>query len=274
MEAFAHKSHQLIIAHLVGGAFAGHGVLVLRCFGQELHELLLRLTGARDVNLVHVHHSGGDILEIAVALRALLLVGGVLGIIAAVNEILLGDQIKATALAFLVVVLCCLVGYRSSVSGMFFIIPVLIANVVTFASMAWSGIGMSISTLPVVALGIGLGVDYAFYIVDSMKEYLEKHPEAEPLDAVLQSISSAGRGVLLTAFTLAAGVLLWSFSSLRFQAEMGLLIGLWLTVSALTSIFVLPSLALVFKPKFIFGDSLKKDAQVTEHIHQPEHIRN
>lgn len=202
------------------------------------------------------------------------LVGGVLGIIAAVNEILLGDQIKATALAFLVVVLCCLVGYRSSVSGMFFIIPVLIANVITFASMAWSGIGMSISTLPVVALGIGLGVDYAFYIVDSMKEYLEKHPEAEPLDAVLQSINSAGRGVLLTAFTLAAGVLLWSFSSLRFQAEMGLLIGLWLTVSALTSIFVLPSLALVFKPKFIFGDSLKKDAQVTEHIHQPEHIRN
>lgn len=202
------------------------------------------------------------------------LVGGVLGIIAAVNEILLGDQIKATALAFLVVVLCCLVGYRSSVSGMFFIIPVLIANVVTFASMAWSGIGMSISTLPVVALGIGLGVDYAFYIVDSMKEYLEKHPEAEPLDAVLQSINSAGRGVLLTAFTLAAGVMLWSFSSLRFQAEMGLLIGLWLTVSALTSIFVLPSLALVFKPKFIFGDSLKKDAQVAEHTHQPEHIRN
>lgn len=200
--------------------------------------------------------------------------GGVLGIIAAVNEILLRDQIEATALAFLVVVLCCVVVYRSSVSGMFFIIPVLIANVVTFASMAWNGIGMSISTLPVVALGIGLGVDYAFYIVDSMKEYLEKHPEAEPIDAVLQSLGSAGRGVLLTAFTLAAGVLFWTLSSLRFQAEMGMLIGLWLIVSALTSLFVLPSLALVFKPKFIFGDSLKKDAQVAEHIHQPEHIRN
>jgi len=200
--------------------------------------------------------------------------GGVLGIIAAVNEILLRDQIEATALAFLVVVMCCVVVYRSSVSGMFFIIPVLIANVVTFASMAWNGIGMSISTLPVVALGIGLGVDYAFYIVDSMKEYLEKHPDAEPLDAVLQSLGSAGRGVLLTAFTLAAGVLFWTLSSLRFQAEMGMLIGLWLIVSALTSLFVLPSLALVFKPKFIFGHRPKIEAQETERKNQPEHIRN
>ncbi|MCO5785814.1 RND transporter [Pseudomonas sp. G11-1] len=188
------------------------------------------------------------------------LFGGVLGIIAAVNEILLNDQIAATALAFLVVVLCCLVVYRSSVSGIFFIIPVLISNVVTFAFMAWQGIGMSISTLPVVALGIGLGVDYAFYIVDSMKEYLEKYPEADHLDAVLQSLGSAGRGVVLTAFTLAAGVLFWSFSSLRFQAEMGMLIGLWLAVSALTSLFVMPSLALVFKPSFIFGASQSNHA--------------
>jgi predicted RND superfamily exporter protein len=200
------------------------------------------------------------------------LVGGVLGIIAAVNEILLRDQIEAVALAFLVVVLCCLVVYRSSVSGIFFIIPVLISNVVTFAFMAWQGIGMSISTLPVVALGIGLGVDYAFYIVDSIKEYLEKHPEATPLAATLQSLDSAGRGVLLTAFTLAAGVLLWSFSSLRFQAEMGMLIGLWLMVSALTSLFVMPSLALVFKPKFIFGEGhdRSKDAQGTGRKNQPE----
>jgi len=100
--------------------------------------------------------------------------GGSLGIIAAVNEVLLRDQVEAIALALLVVILSCLVVYRSSASGIFFMVPVLISNVVTFAFMAWQGIGMSISTLPVVALGIGLGVDYAFYIVDSVKEYLEK----------------------------------------------------------------------------------------------------
>lgn len=201
------------------------------------------------------HYANQFIAENPIEGVEIKLFGGVLGIIAAVNEILLNDQIAATALAFLVVVICCWVVYGSTVSGIFFIIPVLISNVVTFAFMAWQGIGMSISTLPVVALGIGLGVDYAFYIVDSMKEYLEKHPEAEPIDAVLQSLGSAGRGVILTAFTLSAGVLFWSFSSLRFQAEMGLLIGLWLAVSAWTSLFLMPSLALVFKPRFIFGAS-------------------
>jgi hypothetical protein len=183
------------------------------------------------------------------------LAGGSLGIIAAVNEVLLGDQIEAMALALLVVIISCLAVYRSSASGIFFIVPVLISNVVTFAFMAWQDIGMSISTLPVVALGIGLGVDYAFYIVDSIKEFLEKYPDADPVEAIRQSLFSAGRGVLLTSVTLAAGVLLWTFSSLRFQAEMGLLIGLWLLVSAFTSLFVMPSLVRVLKPKFIFGDA-------------------
>ncbi len=202
-----------------------------------------------------IHHGKQFIAENPMPQAEAKLAGGVLGITAAVNEILLRDQIEAIALAFLVVVLCCLVVYRSSVSGIFFIVPVAISNVVTFAYMAWHGIGMSISTLPVVALGIGLGVDYAFYIVDAIKEHLEKHPEASPMDAVRQSLGSAGRGVILTALTLAAGVLLWSGSSLRFQAEMGILIGLWLMVSAFTSLFVMPSLALVFKPDFIFGNA-------------------
>lgn len=201
------------------------------------------------------------------------LAGGVLGVIAAVNEILLADQIEAICLALLVVVICCLVVYRSSVSGIFFIVPVVVSNAVTFAFMAMNDIGMSISTLPVVALGIGLGVDYAFYIIDSIKEYLEKNPNADPLEAVTQSIFSAGRGVLLTSLTLAAGVLFWTFSSLRFQAEMGMLIGLWLLTSAFTSLFVMPSLALVLKPKFIFGQEQADDASTaTGQFHQPKSI--
>lgn len=201
------------------------------------------------------------------------LAGGLLGIIAAVNEILLSGQIEAICLAMLVVVSCCVLVYRSSVSGIFFIVPVVISNVVTFAFMAINDIGMSISTIPVVALGIGLGVDYAFYIIDSIKEYLEKEPDASHEDAVVQALYSAGRGVLLTSVTLAAGVLFWSLSSLRFQAEMGTLIGLWLLTSAFTSLFVMPSLALVLKPKFVFEREPAKTAPaVVESSHQSKSI--
>lgn len=199
--------------------------------------------------------------------------GGSLGIIAAVNEVLLSDQVKAIALALLVVILACLVVYRSSASGIFFMVPVLVSNVVTFAFMAWQGIGMSISTLPVVAMGIGLGVDYAFYIVDSVKQYLEKDPDGDPMEAIRQSLLSAGRGVLLTAGTLAAGVFLWSFSSLRFQAEMGILIGLWLLVSAFTALFVMPSLVRVLRPKFIFGYTAQ-NARPGNTVEQPASLTN
>ena len=98
---------------------------------------------------------------------------------------------------------------------------------------------------------------------------------ASPEDAVVQSLYSAGRGVLLTSLTLAAGVLFWSFSSLRFQAEMGMLIGLWLVTSAFTSLFVMPSLALVLKPAFVFGHGQANSAPaVSERSNQPKSIGN
>ncbi|MFX9050321.1 MMPL family transporter, partial [Acinetobacter baumannii] len=87
-------------------------------------------------------------------------------------------------------------------------------------------IGMNINTLPVVALGIGLGVDYTFYIVDGVREELHHHSNLE--QAIRKSLMSAGKGVLITAITLVTSVIIWSFSSLKLQADMGLLIALWL----------------------------------------------
>jgi uncharacterized protein len=179
------------------------------------------------------------------------LAGGLVGVLGAVNEVLLAGQIEAIALALLVVVICCAVVYRSSTAGMFFMVPVLLSNTLTFTYMALNDIGMNINTVPVVALGIGLGVDYSFYIIDGIKEELEKHDD--PLRAITKSLHSAGFGVLVTGGTLVVSVMLWTVSSLRFQAEMGLLISLWLFVSAVSALFVMPAMAYVFRPAFIFA---------------------
>lgn len=178
-----------------------------------------------------------------------LLAGGLVGVLAAVNEVILAGQIESIALALLVLVLCCTVTYRSTVAGMFFMVPVLLSNTLTFSYMAWKGIGMNINTLPIAALGIGLGVDYAFYIVDGIREELHKHRDLDR--AIANALSSAGKGVLVTALTLTASVILWASSSLRFQAEMGLLMALWLGVSACCALFVMPAMVRVFRPRFI-----------------------
>ncbi|HBO1602983.1 TPA: MMPL family transporter [Pseudomonas aeruginosa] len=180
------------------------------------------------------------------------LAGGVIGVMAAVNEIILSSQIEAIALALLVLAVICILVYRSSVAGMVFMVPVIISNMLTFAFMTWKDIGMNINTVPVAALGIGLGVDYAFYIADRIKE--EIAAGSTPEHAIRQSLHSAGMGVLVTASVLILSTLLWWMSSLRFQAEMGLLMAIWLGVSATSALFVMPSLLYVFRPRFIFGE--------------------
>lgn len=180
-----------------------------------------------------------------------LLAGGLIGVVAAVNEVILAGQIESIALALLVLVLCCAVAYRSMTAGIFFMVPVILSNTVTFAYMAWNGIGMNLSTLPVAALGIGLGVDYAFYVVDGIKEELHHHSDLKL--AITQSLLSAGKGVLITAATLTACVVLWFGSSLRFQADMGILMAIWLGISAISALLLMPTMVYIFKPDFIVG---------------------
>lgn len=180
------------------------------------------------------------------------LAGGLIGVMAAVNEIILASQIEAIALALLVLALICTAVYRSSIAGMVFMVPVIISNMLTFAFMTWQGIGMNINTVPVAALGIGLGVDYAFYIADRVKEEIAigKTPE----EAIRIALHTAGMGVIVTASVLVFATLLWWASSLRFQAEMGLLMAIWLSVSAFSALFVMPALLYVFRPRFVFGE--------------------
>ncbi|MFZ3207844.1 MAG: efflux RND transporter permease subunit [Geobacteraceae bacterium] len=184
-----------------------------------------------------------------------LLAGGLVGVLAAVNEVILAGQIEAIAVGLLVVVICCTVAYRSSTAGMFFMVPVVLSNTLTFSYMTWEGIGMSINTLPVVALGIGLGVDYAFYIIDGIHEEMTKHGDMDL--AIAKALSSQGKGVLVTAATLIISVFWWCMSSIRFQAEMGVLMAVWLSISAACALFVMPAMAAVFRPAFIVGKGNK-----------------
>ena len=178
------------------------------------------------------------------------LAGGLIGITAAVNEVILSGQLQSIALALLILVVLCTAVYRSSVAGMFFMVPVVLSNTITFSFMAFNDIGMNINTVPVAALGIGLGVDYALYICDRIRQELSEG--ADDRLAIERALHSAGMGVIITAFVLISSVLVVYLSSLKFQAEMGVLVALWLTVSAFTALFVMPALVYIFKPAFIY----------------------
>jgi predicted RND superfamily exporter protein len=121
----------------------------------------------------------------------------------------------------------------------------------TYALMGARGIGLDVNALPVVALGVGLGVDYGLYVVEAIEEHYNNGLTVN--DAVVRGVQDAGQGVLLTGLTMACGLAFWAFSFLRFQADMGLLLLFWMTTSMVGGLVLLPAVLVALKPSFVFG---------------------
>jgi predicted RND superfamily exporter protein len=112
-------------------------------------------------------------------------------------------------------------------------------------------LGLNINTLPVVSLGIGFGEDYGIYIVSRIiEEYHRPHSPDLP-SAVIEGMATAGKAVLYTAFLVSAGIAFWSFSPLRFQAEMGYQLLVILTMNMLGGLLLLPVMISLMRPRFI-----------------------
>lgn len=178
------------------------------------------------------------------------LAGGYGGLLAAVNEVIIRTEALVTGLAFLIVFLFCAIAYRSVVAGLFFLVPLVISNYLTYGLMGALEIGLDVNSLPVVALGVGLGVDYGLYIVGRVEEEFRRNG-GDLAEAIIESLSTAGKAVFFTAGTMIAGVAFWATSFLRFQADMGLLLVFWMMMSALGGLILLPTLIWLVKPKFL-----------------------
>ena len=178
-----------------------------------------------------------------------LLASGYGGLLAAVNEVITESEIRVTALAFLIVLLFCGIAFRSVLAGVLFLVPLALSNYVTYAMMGALGIGLDVNALPVVSLGVGLGVDYGLYVVSRIQE---EYAIKQDLDyAIKRAITTAGKAVLFTATTMVAGIVFWAWSFLKFQADMGILLAVWMCISMLGGLILLPALIHLLKPKFI-----------------------
>src|SRR3954468_5014868 len=107
--------------------------------------------------------------------------------------------------------------------------------------MVYLGIGLKTSTLPMVALGVGIGVDYGIYIFARLQAALKAGDYFE--DAMFVALKDAGAAVVFTGLTLAIGVSTWIFSDLKFQADMGLLLSFMFLVNMIGAILLLPAMA-------------------------------
>lgn len=194
------------------------------------------------------------------------LLGGKIGVLAATNEVIYENETKSVALALLLVVILCTIVYRNFIAGLYFMVPIILSHVITFGYMSLRDIGLNINSLPVAALGIGLGIDYVIYVVDGIKEKYERSGDINT--ALRRALDIDGRAVVITVLVLLVSLIPWYFfSSLRFQAEMALLIGLWMATSSISALLVVPALVYLIRPRFVVGNkTAEKDRKTPKKI--------
>ncbi|MDF0729510.1 MMPL family transporter [Pseudomonas entomophila] len=170
-----------------------------------------------------------------------LLAAGNAGIEAATNIVVKQANRDMLFWVYGAVILLCLVTFRSMLAVVCVVLPLVLTSILCEALMVWLGIGVKVATLPVIALGVGIGVDYALYVMSIL---LVRLKAGESLSqAYYHALLFTGKVVMLTGVTLAVGVATWAFSPIKFQADMGILLAfmfLWNMVGALV---LLPALA-------------------------------
>lgn len=172
------------------------------------------------------------------------LASGPVGVMAATNEAVAEAQDPMTWYVYGAVILLCLVSFKSVKATASVIIPLYVVTMLATALMTYLNIGLTVSTLPVIALGVGIGVDYGIYILTNMTQPLRN---GVPLrQAYEDALRSTGSAVIFTGLTLAIGVSTWAFSALKFQVDMGILLTFMFVVNMLGAVFVLPALASLF----------------------------
>ncbi len=172
---------------------------------------------------------------------------GNVGVMAATNETVSAAQFPMLMWIFAAIIVLCLITFRSLRATLCIVIPLALVSILAYALMSTLEIGLKISTLPVVALGVGIGVDYGIYIYARLRSILA---QGTPLQgAYRETLKLTGSGVIFTGFTLAVGVATWIFSPLKFQADMGILLTFMFLLNMLGAIVLLPALAYWLHPK-------------------------
>jgi predicted RND superfamily exporter protein len=165
---------------------------------------------------------------------------GNVGVMAATNEDIAAAEKPMLALVFGSIIVLCLITYRSILGTICIVLPLVVVSTLAEALMAIYGIGLKVNTLPVVALGVGIGVDYGIYMYNRLNDLLiQGYPLRE---AYYRTLRLTGRAVIFTGFTLAAGVGTWTFSALQFQVDMGILLSFIFLANMVGAIVILPAL--------------------------------
>ncbi len=178
------------------------------------------------------------------------LASGPIGVMAATNESVSEAQTPMMIYVYGAVIILCLLSFRSLRATIAVVLPLYVVSTLAQALMVGLEIGLTVSTLPVIALGVGIGVDYGIYILSSKMIQLNQGLTLSA--AYRNALVERGSAVLFTGITLAVGVSTWIFSALKFQADMGILLTFMFLVNMIGAVVLIPAIS-----AFLWSDQKK-----------------
>jgi uncharacterized protein len=169
------------------------------------------------------------------------LAAGNAGIEVATNQEIAVAQTRMLVLIYGIVGAMVFISFASWRAVVCIMVPLALTSFLAEALMAWLGIGVKVATLPVIALGVGVGVDYGIYIYSKLTSFLRSGMSVQ--EAYYNTLTTTGEAVSLTATMLAVGVGTWIWSPIKFQADMGLLLTFMFVWNMVGALWLLPALA-------------------------------
>jgi predicted RND superfamily exporter protein len=204
------------------------------------------------VNIFTTDHKAETIADIIAGIEAftpvlpedkfrLRLASGNVGIMAATNQTVAAAERPMMTWVYGVTIALTLLAFRSIGGALCIVIPLAVVSVLANAMMAILDIGLKVNTLPMLALGVGVGVDYAIYIYAAASGFVRTGDTLE--EAFYKAMRLTGKAVIFIGITLGVGVFTWIFAPLKFQADMGILLTFLFLTNMLGAILILPALA-------------------------------
>ncbi len=193
--------------------------------------------------------------------RQFLLAAGSAGIEAATNIVVREANRSMLFFVYGAVIVLCYIAFRSWRAVVVAVVPLVITSILCEALMVMLGMGVKVATLPVIALGVGIGVDYALYLVSV--QLVQQRAGQGLREAYRHSVDFTGRVVALVGLTLAAGVVTWAWSPIKFQADMGILLTFMFVLNMVGALVLIPAMSHFLLSDGYFQRTRQKRAAVS-----------
>ena len=184
-------------------------------------------------------------------------------------SLLASDAMFTLVLAAAIILLLLFIMERSFTKGLLVFSPLMFGLIWTMGTMGWLGIKLSIATVGLGAMILGLGVEYGTFILTRYKE--ERDKEKNQLDSLKVAVPGVGSAILGSGATTIIGFLALTLSVMPMLQHLGVSLALGIFYSLFAAVFVSP-IIIILEEQFEYYYTHRKHEKILSK--KEKHMRN